>query len=416
MWFFKKRNPWKIESINAESLSVFLFYLSFSIYIVASIVSYTTIKYDYKNVYHILLNICWVCVLFSILNILFLTDYSLGQLLIYMILFLILFISSYQSNNETLFQSFCIVLSARYVKWESFIKQTCILYLFTLLGTFLLYATGITRCMGYTKPELTDVTLTDLGFSHPNNLALYLLTFSLIWVAARYSALKIYDYLLLLAITAFIYFKCCSRTSAYLLCLMILMIILMKKFGERLIRTVPGKLLFLSFGPGCFLFTFFTDYLYDENSTFFLKLDDALSGRISLGYLFLEKYRHTWLGQRIKMIGSVTAGKTGKTYFYLDSAYMRLYIGIGILGTIIAFALITAVIYYALQTNRQEILICMVILLLEAISESYLVVLSYNPFLILLACITFTKYGNTISTCRDPAIPIQRIGSTGIYI
>lgn len=359
-------------------ISQVLFYICLAVYMTASLLQYTSIKSGYPDFNKLLTQIIGYCVYVAIVNVILFADYSLIQLVLYVVMMILMYHSYKNAGTRLVYQGFVIALSARQVDWKRLRKV--LLYGF---GTFIvagliLYAAGILTAFEYYKGERMRLVL---GYNHPNVLGCMIMTFGLIWAANYAKRHKIWDYLVLAALAAFCWFEPMSRTSAISIAFAILVMLIAQFWGERLLDCAFVRWLLSLFAPLCFLLIFGLSYFYTPDSVFFQKINAALSGRVAFGHAFLDKYLHTWMGQKIKMVGSAEAQRTGKTNMYLDSAYMRLYVSIGIIGLLIILFVMIAAMLYAIRMRDWGMIIGLLAYGIYGISEVYMMYVFFNVFL-----------------------------------
>lgn len=386
------------EYTNFRRISNILFYISFYGYLIVYVLDMTTIHYDYPELYTLFVHISWGCVILSLINVLLFTDYNLIQKLIYIAITALLYMSYKNSNLNAFLQSWIIVLSARMTKWDKVAKYTLILNGVMIIVAFVLYQLGITHELQFNRADEMRICL---GFRHPNFLGTHIMSEALLWIAVRFKKLNMIDYIIVGVMAIFIWIVPNSRTAAYIIILSMIMTMIMKLFGNQLVKKKVFQVLCLLVYPILFLFTFMISYFYDSNSAFFLELDSVLSNRLYLAHWYLQKYLHTWTGQKIVSVGTIKSMKTGKPYCMLDSAFMRLYISLGIIAMIIAFVMLIGIVWYSLKIDNRGILIGILSFAVFAIVQPQLLYLYRNFFLIAFAYIDiqWVKY-RFILSCK----------------
>lgn len=362
-----------------KCISQILFYLGFSVYMVASLLQYTSIKTDYPDLNKVLTELTWICVYTAIANAVLFCDYSLTQLVMYVVMGIILYVSYKNCGTRLVCQGFVMALSARQIPWKTLIRRLTILMAGFLAVCLLLYQTGILTKFEYFKNGKPQMIL---GYNHPNVLGCIVMVFGLMWIASRIENLRVWDYLVVAGLTAFCWFGPMSRTAAISLGIALILLVVQRFWGEKLLSFVWVRWLLVLSAPVCFLMIFALSYFYTPDNPFLAKANAALSGRPAHGRAFLTKYYHTWLGQKIKMVGTAEAERTGEPNMYLDSAYMRLYVSVGILALLIVLFLMIAAMLYAIRVRNHGMIIGLLVLGIYGISEVYMMYAFYNVFLI----------------------------------
>jgi hypothetical protein len=385
MNFLYRKNPLCVRSTWVKKLSVFLFYLAFFLYVAASMLRDTTLLYDYTKVTDILSSFYWIAVILAAANILLLGDYTVGQMAGYLLFAVVYWISYKNYGNYRLFHSLLILLSARYVEWKPFVKRTFFFYGAMLLFVFFAYGFGLLTSVDiYYRGDVVRWTL---GFVHPNLLGGYLMVLAMLWVAVRYETFNFFDVLVVLLLAAFTWVGPASRTSAMIMGLLLLIVLLSKLCGRWLLRSPILRFALMYVFPICFLFIFTCSYIYSDENPLLVKLDAALSGRVCYSHMFLDKYEHTWFGQKVKQVNNRTAMLTGKQAMYLDSSYMRLYIGVGIVGCLVTLWIFTRIMRYAVENARWDIIAGAAAMAVYGISELYITYIHWNFYLIVFAAL-----------------------------
>lgn len=375
----KRNNPLHLRFPHHEALSALLFYMSFWGFTTVSLYCDTTLRYDYKDIYHLLIRIGWLCVYLAVINVLFLSDYKIWHLLLFLCMGILLYISYKNSSYRWFFQSFLILLSAKHVKWNHLMKGCCAYYALLLLSIWLCCQTGLIYQMDFFRGNHLR---TSIGFIQPNLFGAYLMVLALVWVAARYEALRIWDYLIILGIAIYVWIGPNSRTASVILLLLLLAIPIMKRFGNRMISNRFFQAIFLLIYPACFFISYIGAYYYDSERTIFVLLDKLLTGRISLAHAFTTNYSITWMGQKLHLVSSSQSALTGQPSSILDNAYMRLYINVGIVTTAIALIMLISIMWYAIRQNNQALILGLSLFAIYGLAEFRITKITANVFLI----------------------------------
>jgi hypothetical protein len=360
-------------------VSQVLFGLTFFVYMTASLLQYTSVKTDYPDLNSALTALTWICVYLAVANAVLFADFSLMQLILYAVMGVILYFSYKNCGTRLLFQGYVMALSARQVEWRKLVRGI-VCYLGAFLAVCLgLYAAGVLTGYEFFKNGRARLVL---GYNHPNVLGCIIMVFGLVWIACRIKKPKLWDYLIVAALTIFCWAGPMSRTAAISLGAALLLMAVQQLWGDRLLSLVWIRWLLVLSSPICFLLIFSLSYFYTPDNAFLAKANAFLNGRAAFGRAFLEKYYHTWMGQKIKMVGTAEAERTGKANMYLDSAYMRLYVSLGILALFIFLFLMIAAMLYAIRQRDWGIIIGLLAFGLYGISEVYMIYVFFDVFLI----------------------------------
>lgn len=116
---------------------------------------------------------------------------------------------------------------------------------------------------------------------------------------------------------------------------------------------------------------------YYENALF-QSLNVLLSFRLTYGRTAFEKYGLSLFGQKLDWV------HTGSNYFYLDSSYLNVLFGDGIIVLLIVCICMDIVNKYAVKNKLYYLQIAMIGFLIHCISDPQLVSFRYNPFFMLI--------------------------------
>jgi len=372
---------------TARKVSQIVFFLTFGFYMILMTASVTSLRYEsgpyLKNIRHML----WICCGLALVNLISFCGYTVRQLtVIFLFCALFAFVWLKTGRQEYLFlQSMMIAFSCRNVQWEKLLRFTFWFWI-PLFGTvvalnFLGILPSLTSARG-DKPRYS------LGFSHPNVVGLCCLCFVFLWLLIRYKRLKVYDCLAWLAIAAFTWNVPNSKTSTFLLLLLCIVTLVMKKWGDAFVHSKFMQGLFLSVYPAFAVLSYLMAYFYTGDSPFYLKLDQVLfSGRLRCARVYFDMYTLTLFGQKIKNVGTMRAAKKGIPSYILDNFYLRLLINSGIIPFLIILAIFVALVYKALRLNDQSLLIVLLITAVYCVYEFQSTKLIYS--ITLFQCIYF---------------------------
>lgn len=389
MGFLQKKNIFMLKIEDRKLLSAFVFMAVLLVYTVSMMMTNANVYQDIDVLRHLLVRIGWGCVIVAALNIIFLQDYSIGEMIAIVLLSVLLYISYKNSGNRYLCQSFIIAVSARDTNW----RQALHLSLWTHVAMLAIYKLmemlGIGTVHIFNRADGTPRYM--MGTASPNVLGGYCLVIVLIWIALRFKKWRWFDYLGCAAIGVFVWVYPNSKTSVLLIGLALVLTLFFKLFGKKIIDLDIIRLLLIGLYPFCAFFTFIISYKYDPENRISQLLDRFLNLRVSYGKFFLDQYPHTWWGQRIQMVSNIQAEQTGQQMIWLDSIYLRLYISMGIIATIIAIVLWCMTVWYALKMRDFGILTGVIVMAIYGISAASVTYIHWNVFLIVLGYIRGTS-------------------------
>lgn len=171
-------------------------------------------------------------------------------------------------------------------------------------------------------------------FSHPNMFAGIVFGMVLEWnyLYGR-SMKKIYKYIIIMIVATIVYIITISRTTLILfviLALGLFLVDLNKKIINKLI-SVTSKYIFAIISIIVVIFLMF--YKTDNNNKYVQKIDEALSGRITLGLYARDKYGNSIIPQYIDFKEKIKSRYAQK--LVIDNFYIRYSLSYGILSLVI---------------------------------------------------------------------------------
>lgn len=137
----------------------------------------------------------------------------------------------------------------------------------------------------------------------------------------------------------------------------------------------------------CLTFSFVIVYLYSKNSMQWYALDKFLSGRLQLSLRALSNYPPSlfgntveWVGNSVDHLGNAYSG----SYYYVDNAYIYLWIESGIIASFIIWSLYTIVTLKCCKMREYFLVVCFTVLSVYFLFDNLKLKLVYNTFLLLL--------------------------------
>ncbi|KRN58147.1 hypothetical protein [Limosilactobacillus secaliphilus] len=393
----KIKNKWQAimnAEITGEDLYLFAFgvVLFVSFIINTTFMSYLVVKY--------LNYITYLMVGILLIKMVTFDHYRWWQLLILFAIFGLSVISWRHSKITSLMIMTAFVIAARGVDFHKVINS----YLWIngcLLVTIFIYSLfGIIVNLTYYRNHIPRFAL---GIDYPTDLAAYAFYFLLAWVYKNYQSLHKQEYFLIILMDAALFIITNARLDVLLILLTLICVYISKlaynqhPLASNVVKAYWGLDMILPYAY------FLVSWFYSKENHLLRHLNDALSGRLSLGKQGLDEYGCTLLGQHIKergwggVNGAKMFHRNPWKYFFIDSSYLRLLL---IFGVIIGLLVILCIVVISLRSTLQGQYLMPTILLLVTISsmiDQHLVEITFNPFLIaLLARNVDTRIGGKI--------------------
>lgn len=325
--------------------------------------------------------------------------FSKKETLFFLLGTLFFFLVSLQSGEQDILLSFFFVFSARNLDLEKLLKKICFFLLCLLCFTHFLYILEIAKDL--TALRSLGHFRRSLGYSFitfPSNFFLYA---TLLWIYIKKHKIGFASFLCFLLLNLYVFWQTDTKSSlAYSLLALFLALVwkiyfhfkaslhmgpLIEKTGvylEKFALVLPVFSVFVSFALA---------YFYQEQHAFWEKLNQLVTGRLALGHLALQRYGFSFFGQDVLW----KFWEDGE-YFFVDSAYLHLYLKYGVLLMLLlplAFTYLSKhfeELFVSTQgeevhKNKAYFLLCSSLLALHAMFDPQYFDLLYNPFLFFFA-------------------------------
>lgn len=316
----------------------------------------------------------------------FLQDYQVRELLGIFFISLPVVIGTINSGHNILMSTWLFILATKYVDLDKVVEIHYYVLVIMLVIMFTLFG------MGFIKDVLLyrgSIVRHSFGFSHPNFLGMRVFQLALARAYIRRKNISIIDYIFLIAAIWFVYKYPNCKTAYYALAVFLILLIVYKAIGviengrEVLLKamSVMAGLVNVS----CIILTI----INVKSNSLLTKLDKAMSYRFSLCHNVYRKYGISLLGQNIDLVGYIR-GVIGRKY-YMDIAYTTLLERYGIVVYIIFSVLYLMSIYWAYKCSKDMLVIVLCMYSIYGIMEPNYFALSYNIFLIALSYPLYSK-------------------------
>ncbi len=390
MEWLRQESPFCIKTDSAVRLSKGLFYLTFILYLIFTTAVDTSLRFENSSYLVIMRYGMWICFFVALLNVIFLCRYSFGQLLFILAFVLFYLLVWHQSGGSeyTFLQGMMIVLSCYHIAWGKLLNFTFILYIPLILVPALLQGIGILPLLEIFRGDQQRYSL---GFSHPNALGSYCLCFIILWLLIRYEKLRWWDYIAWLAMAVFVWVVPNSRTSTFLILALIVLTMISKHWGFKLLKGKVVNVLCSSAFIIMAALSFFASCIYDSNNSIIVQIDHTLfTNRISWAHSFLQEYPITLFGQKLHLVGTVRAAMTGTQSAVLDNFYVHQLLSTGIISFFLIIALLTYLAYSATRKRDFAALIGLIVVAVYLVYENNGTELNYN-FMLFYVVYQFTE-------------------------
>lgn len=374
------------------SISEILFYIPYSLWLICSILEQT--YYREKINIAILVEVVRILLYFVLfLKILYENKFSYKSLIAFFIM-IFLGIITINSYGSILIDTFLIIYSSRNLDCRKIISVTFKIEIFMLI--FIV----ISSLIGLIKNDIwyrnNSMLRYGLGYVYSTFIANYYFHIVLIYLYLKKNKkFKIMESIVILLINYLIYLLTDTRAAYYLIILVVI-----TSFGLNFIKKDLRKLRTFSFlTKYCFpisaSLSIITIINYNPYNRIYFFINEALTGRLRLGYSAYNEYGIKLLGQKIAWV----VGRAGidrpsdSVYNFVDCSYLNIAL---VYGIIILILLCIGFIFIgkrAIEENDKYLCLVLVFLAIHSITDPQLIELRYNPFLIMFGLFFYNKRG-----------------------
>lgn len=340
------------------------------------------------------LDLLMIPVLFKIF---FLDNYKWWQVSLLCLALIIAFFSWKKSGLNNLFIMVLMILGARGVNFTRLIKSYFQIITPLLLLVIFYSLIGVIQNLVYHRGETIRYAL---GINYPTDLAAYVFSLTLAYCYLNYKKLNWLRYMCFTFFAGLIFYFTDSRLDTLLVLLIIPVMYVATKAQKNF---YPMKIIasfYWTVIPFSAFAVLYGTAFFAYDNKIYMQFDNLLSGRLHLGNQAIHQYGYTLLGQKVTehgwggIAGLRMMRDLNHSYFFIDSAYLRLFLIFGVLMGIIflAFAL-----YISITNTRNGKYILPGIIFLVAVSgiiDQHMLELNYNPFMLAMLSLSVRSFRN----------------------
>ena len=261
-------------------------------------------------------------------------------------------------------------------KWQSYTFM-----FFICVVVFMYY-------MGWIESNIflrNDVSRNSCGFTTANAFGNTVILWMIPYVYYKFDKWKIRNTISCLII-AFVVFSFANNRMSFIMEMLFILIVQIKKFRKTSNKVGIYRLSSLMF-PFCMFFSFIITYFYDKG--YFLEVLSPLNAFVSYRLGFMQRYYHNYgvklFGQEIETVSYAKQLATGEAWSGIDNSYIYILISWGIV-IVVVFCVMYFLIGKYLEAEQDYIgALCVVILCVVGVTESYLSNIAYNFSILLIA-------------------------------
>lgn len=325
-----------------------------------------------------------VAVLFLLMK-LAVTDYTGKEFLLMAAVMTLLGYVFYRTREKSLIITAVSIFGCKDVDVKKVLKYTVLVY---ILGMAIII--GLVMA-GKVQGEIHELAkggvrynINDFGFSHPNSAYNHLLMIGLMAIVAWGKELHWYHYGIMTAAMFIGYKVFLSRTGLliyFILCAALILVYMVKWKKARRALGFVWALLPL----GTAIASYVLPVLFPKNIEFVKKVNEYITGRISLSFKALESADLTWFG---------ATDRPWERGYYIDNAYMNILLSCGIFLCLLWVISLFLAAYYYWKTEQYYILIAIGIISIYGFMEYSVVNVTWNPILLFLTGSIFKEAKN----------------------
>ncbi|MFC6177407.1 hypothetical protein ACFQAV_11180 [Companilactobacillus huachuanensis] len=308
----------------------------------------------------------------------FLNEYRVKELGVYVGILVILILSWRQSQSTSLVSMFVFMISSRNVDSRLINK----IYLFISIGLMIVIILSALKGLIPNYVYFRDgLSRASLGIIYPTDFAAHVFYILASLAYLRREKFNWKDFLFIVGISYWVYLQTNARLN--FVCSLLLAIGMnLVKFDRK---NHLQKITWLAPVIGATLMIFLT-YIYNPSSRFLDLLNHLLSGRFSIVNEVIHEYGIHAFGGNILQNG--LGGPTGlnfnamySKYVFIDSSYLRLLLMYGVVSLIVTVTIISMMVK---KTTDRYLLVILLVIFISGAIENHMLELAYNPFFLIL--------------------------------
>jgi len=400
MVFLKEKyNSWTGNPHNGE----ILFFIGFIMFLFRSVMFTTMFP-----VTGTALKACFgISILLMLAKIFFFDIYSFEMLITVLAMFSCGIMVMLSSGYYIPFVWMVVLVAAKNISFRK-ILQVYLLMNLTIMGmAFLASLLGIIENLAYTTSDL-DAMRYSFGCVYTTDFAAHIFFMLLTAFYLYYEHLRWYHYLGTCIIDILVYYFCYAKLDS--ICILLLVVFfgiyhIIRWQSQReqeaytstgVSKTLLDKMPVFKRTKGYYRYKkfcaitapvsmpllaivmYYMTISYKADNETLVAINDAITGRLNLGYAGLKNYGISLFGQDVPMVGMGGSTEFPEDYFFVDCSYLFALLRYGILFLCMVFIIYGVICY----KNREDTALMLAIILL-AISSSidhHLLEEAYNPF------------------------------------
>lgn len=310
------------------------------------------------------------------------TKYTKDELLLILSIGLLGVITYYTSSKEGLLFSILAVVGLKNVSlYRVFTLSFWLgitIFLFKIFSSLVGIGSINNVMVRFNGQGWEQISRNSLGYGHPNTAFIVLFNLVCLYVFLNYRKINLARIISIALIFLGFYYLTLSRTGFFCSMFLVMLMFLLK---FKLIERIKWMLQFTPII--CFVFSFITGYFFNSHNSILVKLDQLLSGRLSLEKFFLNNYNINLFGQKIVY-------QTGQSYLVLDNFYLNMLLSYGAIITMI-YLISNWLLLRKLLKNKNNEVMCLILVCysIYGLTETFLTNVFLNTSFLFLAYLLY---------------------------
>lgn len=360
----------KLEN-KFPKIKTYLFFVSFTIYLVSQYIGGTLIPSDYKIVF-IVITVASIIIMGKIIVF---DDYPILAKLLIIAIWLILFAAGKNSYDYNMYYYSFYIFGAKDIDLKKILRWYLVIISLSVATTTIIAILHIIPTLSVGRSNSAVLRLS-MGAIYPSDLAARIFYLMLGYIVIKKFSLNLPEYISLISVTITTYVVTDTKLDLILMILLVLSTIFYKYVSKILDYT---NNIVLNSTVILFIFiNLFLAYIYNPNNFMLKILDKALTGRLYFGHIGFKDYNVTLYGQYVYQNGWGGIHKAVTNYFYIDSSWVRVLLMQGAIVYLFILWLIVRNTNNFLLNKKYGLLIALLFVVISSAIDQHLLELSYN--------------------------------------
>lgn len=306
---------------------------------------------------------------------------------IFTLLFLIILILTWRISGENfVLFLFVPVIFSKGINPQNVNRVFFVICMLSITIIMILSLKGVIPNLTYVRG---NIVRNSFGIIYPTDFAAYIFYLVCSYIYMRREHYSFIEVMVIILIAYIVYLKTNARLD-YICTILAAIFCYLVRFNwvKKMMERVK---LFFPIVPAVIILIL--TYFYNSGSSFFVKIDELLSERLSIVAPMFKEYGIKPFGNKIYQNG--LGGASGQNfnfmvdkYTFIDSAYLRLILMYGFIITLLILIYLT---YQLSYINDEFLVSILIVVFISSTVEMHMLQVAYNPFFIMLAVEYFKR-------------------------